>query len=141
MLREPKGQGHTTELLQWLSPEVLGAPGTEPLLDFQKHSGVSLELSRHLRNAPQRRTSAACNVLGRASSGLCRGWRVSRHHQSPSLQLEHWSASGKEALPLPLGTTALSWALRQGDTNSSESGGFTLSLEEPMPPPGKHCAG
>lgn len=68
---------------------------------------------------------------------------MSRHHQGPSLQPEHSTARGKEALPLPLSTTAFSRASRLGGghTNVSESGGFTLSLEEPMPPPGKHCTG
>lgn len=41
---------------------------------------------------------------------------MSRHHQGPSLQPEHSAARGKEALPLPLSITTLSWASRLGDT-------------------------
>ena len=45
---------------------------------------------------------------------------MSRHHQGPGLQPEHSGARGKEALPLPLSTTALSWASRLGGTLTAQ---------------------
>lgn len=61
--------------------------------------------------------------------------------QGSGLQPEHGAARGKEALPLPPAPTPSARLRDWGDTKGTESGGFTMSLEQPTPPPGKHCAG
>lgn len=61
--------------------------------------------------------------------------------QGSGLQPEHGAARGKEVLPLPPAPSPSARLRGWGDTKGAESGGFTLCLEEPTPPPGKHPVG
>jgi len=63
-----------------------------------------------------------------------------RHHWGPSPRPEHGAAHAERLCPAPQHHHPRLGREAGGDFNSSESGGFTLSLEEPTPPPGNHCA-